>query len=137
MMAVVSGVVCILAGVLRLGFVTELLSKPIRYGYMNGIALTVLISQLPKVFGFSVESDGPLRNVWRIALRHYARAVAGLDGDPRIEDKLDFHVAFARLDRARLARLKRDLDKLLTAALGDGGEGGERVLAVAVLTPVM
>src|SRR5262245_23463934 len=50
MMAVVSGLVCILAGVLRLGFVTELLSKPIRYGYMNGIALTVLISQLPKLF---------------------------------------------------------------------------------------
>src|SRR4029077_20871958 len=47
MMAVVSGIVCILAGVARLGFVTELLSKPIRYGYMNGIALTVLISQLP------------------------------------------------------------------------------------------
>ena len=51
MMAVVSGLVCILIGVLRLGFVTELLSKPIRYGYMNGIALTVLISQLPKLFG--------------------------------------------------------------------------------------
>src|SRR6478736_2169306 len=51
MMAVVSGIVCILAGVARLGFVTELLSKPIRYGYMNGIALTVLISQLPKLFG--------------------------------------------------------------------------------------
>ncbi len=61
MMAIVSGVVCILAGVARLGFVTELLSKPIRYGYMNGIALTVLISQLPKLFGFSVEGDGPLR----------------------------------------------------------------------------
>ena len=55
MMAVVSGLVCILAGVARLGFVTELLSKPIRYGYMNGIALTVLISQLPKLFGFSIE----------------------------------------------------------------------------------
>ena len=48
-----------LAGVARLGFVTELLSKPIRYGYMNGIALTVLISQLPKLFGFSIEADGP------------------------------------------------------------------------------
>lgn len=59
MMAVVSGVVCILAGVLRLGFITELLSKPIRYGYMNGIALTVLISQLPKVFGFSIDGEGP------------------------------------------------------------------------------
>ena len=49
MMAIVSGVVCIVAGLARLGFVTELLSKPIRYGYMNGIALTVLISQLPKL----------------------------------------------------------------------------------------
>ena len=67
MMAIVSGIVCILAGVARLGFVTELLSKPIRYGYMNGIALTVLISQLPKLFGFSIESDGPLRNLWAIA----------------------------------------------------------------------
>jgi len=67
MMAVVSGIICILAGVARLGFITELLSKPIRYGYMNGIALTVLISQLPKLFGFSIESDGPLRNLWAIA----------------------------------------------------------------------
>ena len=67
MMAIVSGIVCILAGVARLGFVTELLSKPIRYGYMNGIALTVLISQLPKLFGFSIESDGPLRNLQAIA----------------------------------------------------------------------
>jgi len=66
MMAIVSGVVCILAGVARLGFVTELLSKPIRYGYMNGIALTVLISQLPKLFGFSIESAGPLRDLWAI-----------------------------------------------------------------------
>src|SRR5512134_2016397 len=66
MMAIVSGIVCILAGVARLGFVTELLSKPIRYGYMNGIALTVLISQLPKLLGFSIESDGPLRNIWAI-----------------------------------------------------------------------
>jgi high affinity sulfate transporter 1 len=66
MMAVVSGVVCVLAGVARLGFVTELLSKPIRYGYMNGIALTVLISQLPKLFGFSIEGDGPLRKLWAI-----------------------------------------------------------------------
>jgi high affinity sulfate transporter 1 len=67
MMAVVSGIVCILAGIARLGFVTELLSKPIRYGYMNGIALTVLISQLPKLFGFSIVSDGPVRNLWGIA----------------------------------------------------------------------
>ena len=67
MMALVSGAVCILAGIAGLGFVTELLSKPIRYGYMNGIALTVLISQLPKLFGFSIESEGPLRSLWAMA----------------------------------------------------------------------
>src|SRR5690242_19524108 len=61
-MAIVSGVVCSLIGIFRLGFVTELLSKPIRYGYMNGIALTVLISQTPKLFGFSIQGAGPLRD---------------------------------------------------------------------------
>ena len=65
-LAIVSGLVCILVGVMRLGFVTELLSKPIRYGYMNGIALTVLISQLPKLFGFSIDGTGPLRDLARI-----------------------------------------------------------------------
>src|SRR5262245_57071046 len=67
MMAVVSGLVCVLIGILRLGFVTELISKPIRYGYMNGIALTVLISQVPKLFGFSIPSLDPWRNVVSIA----------------------------------------------------------------------
>jgi high affinity sulfate transporter 1 len=60
-MAIVSGVVSVAAGAARLGFVTELLSKPIRYGYMNGIALTVLLSQIPKLLGFSVDAQGPLR----------------------------------------------------------------------------
>jgi len=66
MLAIVSGFVCVGAGLARLGFVTELLSKPIRYGYMNGIALTVLLSQIPKLFGFSVTANGPLRQAWGI-----------------------------------------------------------------------
>ena len=68
MMAVVSGLLCIAAGAARLGFITELLSKPIRYGYMNGIALTVLISQLPSLFGFSVEAEGTLDRTQAFAL---------------------------------------------------------------------
>ena len=63
MMAIVSGAVCVAAGLARLGFITELLSKPIRYGYMNGIALTVILSQIPKLLGFSVKADGPVRQV--------------------------------------------------------------------------
>ena len=66
MMAIVSGVVCVTAGLARLGFITELLSKPIRYGYMNGIALTVLLSQVPKLLGFSVTAKGPVRQAWGI-----------------------------------------------------------------------
>ena len=66
-MAIVSGVVCVAAGFARLGFVTELLSKPIRYGYMNGIALTVFLSQLPKLLGFAVRNEGPLRQFGAIA----------------------------------------------------------------------
>ncbi len=60
MMAVVAGLTCLIAGLLRLGFITELLSKPIRYGYMNGIALSVLISQTPRLLGFSIDSQGPI-----------------------------------------------------------------------------
>jgi MFS superfamily sulfate permease-like transporter len=60
MLAIVSGSLCVLAGAARLGFITELLSKPIRYGYMNGIALTVLFSQLPALFGFTVKGEGLL-----------------------------------------------------------------------------
>ena len=63
MLAIFSGGLCILAGLARFGFITDLLSKPIRLGYLNGIALTVLISQLPKVFGFSVKGE----NIWQEA----------------------------------------------------------------------
>ena len=58
LLAVFSGLLCVLAGLARFGFIADLLSKPVRYGYMNGIALTVLLSQLPKLFGFSVDAEG-------------------------------------------------------------------------------
>jgi high affinity sulfate transporter 1 len=54
MLALLTGAWCALAGLLRAGAVTELLSRPVRVGYTNGIALTVLLTQLPKLFGFSV-----------------------------------------------------------------------------------
>lgn len=57
MLAILTGALCALGGFFRVGFVTDLLSKPIRYGYLNGIALTVLVGQLPKVFGFPVSGQ--------------------------------------------------------------------------------
>ena len=57
-LALISGTFCIAFGVLRLGILTELLSKPIRIGSLNGIALTIFVGQLPKLFGFSVDAAG-------------------------------------------------------------------------------
>ena len=57
MVAILTGGLCILAGLARFGFITDLLSKPIRYGYLNGIALTVVVGQLPKLFGFPTHGD--------------------------------------------------------------------------------
>src|SRR3954462_12818668 len=57
-LALLVGAVTTLAGIAKLGFVADLISKPTIIGYMNGLALTILVGQLPKLFGFSVEGDG-------------------------------------------------------------------------------
>ena len=57
MLAILAGLIEILVGVAKLGTVTDLLSMPVRIGYLNGIALLVLVSQLPKLFGFSTDGD--------------------------------------------------------------------------------
>ncbi|WP_394428748.1 SulP family inorganic anion transporter [Streptomyces sp. SGAir0957] len=57
-LALMVGGITLLAGVARLGFVADLISKPTMIGYMNGLALTILIGQLPKLFGFSTDADG-------------------------------------------------------------------------------
>ena len=66
-LGILVGLLCIASGLARFGFITDLLSTPIRYGYINGIALTVLVGQLPKLFGFSSEGDGFLREAMAFA----------------------------------------------------------------------
>jgi high affinity sulfate transporter 1 len=68
MLALLTGVICVVAGLLKFGFVADLLSAPVRYGYLHGIAITIIASQVPKLCGFSVpgESIGAqLRDFWR------------------------------------------------------------------------
>ena len=55
-LAVLTGLICIAAGFFRLGFLANFLSKPILIGYLNGIALSILLGQIGKVFGFPIES---------------------------------------------------------------------------------
>lgn len=57
-LALLVGLVMTIAGLAHFGFVADLLSKPTQIGYMNGLALTIVVGQLPKLFGFSVDADG-------------------------------------------------------------------------------
>ena len=56
-LALMVGAICVGAAAARLGFLTDLLSRPVRVGYINGIALTVIVSQVPKLLGFSVDAS--------------------------------------------------------------------------------
>ncbi len=57
-LALLVGLIMTVAGLAHLGFVADLLSKPTQLGYMAGLAVTIVIGQLPKLFGFSVDADG-------------------------------------------------------------------------------
>jgi high affinity sulfate transporter 1 len=63
MLALMVAAIMILAAVAKLGFIASLISKPTMIGYMNGLALTILVGQLPKLFGFKVEADNFLGEV--------------------------------------------------------------------------
>src|SRR3954447_9457818 len=56
-LAVMVAAIMLVAGFAKLGFIAELISKPTMIGYMNGLAVTILIGQLPKLFGFSTDAD--------------------------------------------------------------------------------
>lgn len=56
-LSIAAGVICIVAGLARFGFISELLSAPVRYGYLNGIALTIIVGQSAKLCGFSVNGE--------------------------------------------------------------------------------
>ncbi len=56
-LAVLTGSVCIVAGLFRLGFLADFLGKPVLVGFMNGIALSIVLGQIGKVFGFPIESN--------------------------------------------------------------------------------
>jgi high affinity sulfate transporter 1 len=63
MMALFVGAIEIGLGIAKLGFVADLLSKEVQVGYMNGLAITIIVGQLPKLFGFSTDADSFVQEV--------------------------------------------------------------------------
>lgn len=68
-LAIMVGVMCLFAGSIRLGFLADLLSKPILAGYMAGLAVIMIASQLGKFTGAPVEGDeviGQVKSLWSV-----------------------------------------------------------------------
>ncbi len=63
MLALLVGAIAIGAGLARLGFISDLLSQPVRLGYMAGLALVIIVGQLPKLFGFSIDGGNVLVDI--------------------------------------------------------------------------
>jgi high affinity sulfate transporter 1 len=72
MLAITVGAIMLLAAVAKLGYLADLISKPTMIGYLNGLALTIIVGQLPKLCGFSVDADGLIAEIGAVI-----RGIAG------------------------------------------------------------
>lgn len=81
-LAFLAGVLCIGASFLKLGALADFLSKPILVGFLNGIALSIILGQLGKIFGFPIEAGGIVPRLLQLAERigqtHWPTLAVGL-----------------------------------------------------------
>jgi len=74
MLAIMVAAIMIVAAVAKLGFIADLISKPTMIGYLNGLALTIVVGQLPKLLGFSIDAHGLIAETGAVI-----RGIAGGD----------------------------------------------------------
>jgi high affinity sulfate transporter 1 len=128
MLALFVGAIEIGLGIGKLGFVADLLSKEVQVGYMNGLAVTIVVGQLPKLFGFSTDADGFVEEVEAF--------VAGLDQTDTTTLLLGLAVLAVLLG---LPLLTRRVPAVLVAVVGATivtallGLGDEGVVTVGAL----
>jgi SulP family sulfate permease len=63
-LAIVVGAICLVAWLCRLAFLADLLSRPVLIGYMAGIAIIMVVSQLGRLTGAEIDEDGVFSRVW-------------------------------------------------------------------------
>jgi len=82
MLALLAGLLCIGASFLKLGVMADFLSRPILVGFMNGVALSIILGQLGKLFGFTIEAGRILPRLFefasRLELTHWPTLTVGL-----------------------------------------------------------
>ena len=81
-LAVLAGILCIGASFLRLGGLADFLSKPILVGFLNGIALSIMLGQIGKIFGYSITKGGIVPRLveftGKLGLTHWPTLAVGL-----------------------------------------------------------
>ena len=116
-----TGLFCIAAGLMRLGALAEFLSRPILVGFLNGVALSILLGQLGKIAGFTQQASGIVPRLAEFFTRH-----ANWHGPTLALSALS--VLAMLLSKRYLAKLPAaliamTLAAVATAALGLGAQG--------------
>ena len=125
MLALMVGVIEIGMGIGKLGFIADLLSKEVQAGYMNGLAVTIIVGQLPKLFGFSTEADGFIEEV--------AAFFAGLDATDGVALAIGLATLLVMIGMPRVTKKVPAVlvavggATIVTAALGLADEGVKTV----------
>ncbi|HEX6501367.1 MAG TPA: SulP family inorganic anion transporter [Micromonosporaceae bacterium] len=65
-LAVVTGVVAVVGGLLRLGFIANFISEPVLKGFIVGLALTIIVGQIPKLLGVPKGEGDFFRQLWHL-----------------------------------------------------------------------
>jgi sulfate permease, SulP family len=65
-LALTTGISALLAGVLRLGFLANFISEPVIKGFIVGLALTIIIGQVPKLFGITKGAGDFFEQLWHV-----------------------------------------------------------------------
>ena len=80
-LTVMTGLLYLFAGVIKLGFIANFLSQPILTGYLNGIALLIIVGQVPKLLGYTSTEEKFLRKILeffeRVDQSHWPTAALG------------------------------------------------------------
>ena len=128
-LALLTGIIMVVIGVAKLGFIADLLSRPTQIGYLNGLALTIMVSQLPKLLGFTASADGifaQLAATWHAIVAGRINTTAALVG----VGTLIVILLVQRLWRAVPAVLVGVLAATLVVALADLAQSGVRTVGV-------
>lgn len=80
-LAVLAGILCVGASFLKLGALADFLSKPILVGFLNGIALSIILGQIGKIFGYSITKGGIVPRlvefIEKLGLTHWPTLAVG------------------------------------------------------------